>query len=123
MSLKIATILLLLLSSSFCYAEDKSTKFYCGNNDFIVYFNPSKTKVAVIINDELAENTTIQQQPYGEDMNATLLGFDVWGENGGLHDHYTTVFSSDRKSIKQIVQLLDADNRLRGDAKIKVCHR
>lgn len=122
MKFKAIIVLLLLTISSSAFAKGQPIRFSCGNNNFIVYFNASSTKVAVVLNDSLAENPVVQQQPYGDDMNATVLGFDVWGENGGLHDHYTTVFFSDRKTIKQMVQILDADNRFRGDAKFIQCH-
>lgn len=121
MNFKIIIALLLLSAPTFSFSKGQPITFSCGKNDFILYFNASSTKVAVILNNSLAENPSIQTQPYDDDMNATVLGFDVWGENGGLHDHYTTVFFSNRKKIKQMVQRLDADNRFRGDAKFFDC--
>jgi hypothetical protein len=96
-------------------------QFKCGDNIFSMHMNASETKYAVIINNELTENVTIDEYPYGDLGDAFVIAFDVWGANGGMHNHYTTIFPKDSKSIKQVVQLLDADNRPRGDAINKTC--
>ncbi|KDW73617.1 hypothetical protein AB14_2428 [Escherichia coli 1-392-07_S1_C1] len=73
------------------------------------------------MNDQLTENSATDQYPYGDLGDSVVITFDVWGANGGMHNHYTTVFPNDSKTIKQIVQILDADDRPRGDAIYKTC--
>lgn len=73
------------------------------------------------MNDTLTENAATDEYPYGDLGDSYVITFDVWGANGGMHNHYTTVFQKGTKNIKQIVQLLDADDRPRGDAIHKTC--
>lgn len=96
-------------------------RFKCGDNIFAMYANASLTKQAVTINDQLAENAMTDEYPYGDLGDAYVITFDVWGANGGMHNHYTTIFPKDKSQIKQVVQLLDADDRPRGDAIHKAC--
>ncbi|ATM96184.1 Uncharacterised protein [Yersinia frederiksenii] len=111
-------ILILFPISSFA---NQPMQFKCGNNIFSIHVNASETKHAVLINNELTENVTVDEYSYGDLGDAFVITFDVWGANGGMHNHYTTIFPKDSKSIKQVVQLLDADNRPRGDAINKTC--
>lgn len=111
-------ILMLFSISSFA---NQAIQFKCGDNVFSVYMNASETKYAVLINNELTENVTVDEYSYGDLGDSLVITFDVWGANGGMHNHYTTIFPKDSKSIKQVVQLLDADNRPRGDAINKTC--
>ena len=96
-------------------------RFKCGDNIFAMYANASLTKQAITINDQLAENAMTDEYPYGDLGDAYVITFDVWGANGGMHNHYTTIFPKDKSQIKQVVQLLDADDRPRGDGIHKVC--
>ncbi|MFV8874752.1 hypothetical protein [Serratia fonticola] len=95
--------------------------FSCEKNNFILYENASGTKHAVIINGDLTENVNIDEFSYGDLGDSLVISFDVWGANGGMHNHYTTIFPNNGMGVKQIVQLLDADNRPRGDAITKKC--
>jgi hypothetical protein len=117
--MKLCAILIYLFSLSAIAASP--VHFTCEKNNFIIYENASTTEHAVIINDELTENVKVDEFPYGDLGDSIVITFDVWGANGGMHNHYTTIFPEDGKGIKQVVQLLDADNRPRGDAIIKKC--
>ncbi|WP_269934857.1 hypothetical protein [Serratia liquefaciens] len=117
---KVALFLALFISSG-AYAQ--KSIFICGDNTFTAYFNASLTKISVVINDELTENADFDEYSYGELGDSFVMSFDVWGANGGMHNHYTTIFPKKNKEIRQVVQLLDADNRPRGDAITKKCTR
>ncbi|MBG6243314.1 MAG: hypothetical protein EKE20_16585 [Candidatus Symbiopectobacterium sp. Dall1.0] len=86
-----------------------------------MYGNASASKHVVIINNELAENTSIDEFSYGDFGDSIVITFDVWGVNGGMHNHYTTIFPKNRTEIKQTIQLKDADDRPRGDPITKRC--
>ncbi|SFB04180.1 hypothetical protein SAMN05216502_105431 [Citrobacter amalonaticus] len=118
--MKKTVFLLLALLSSNAFA-DSVLRFKCGDNSFAMYVNASMTKQVVIMNDTLTENATTDEYHYGDLGDSYVITFDVWGANGGMHNHYTTVFQKGTKNIKQIVQLLDADDRPRGDAIHKTC--
>ncbi|ASG43841.1 hypothetical protein ACRZ6Q_004681 [Citrobacter freundii] len=113
--------LLSLVFMSYSVLAAPVLRFKCGDNKFVMYVNASMTKQAVIMNDQLTENSATDQYPYGDLGDSVVITFDVWGANGGMHNHYTTVFPNDSKTIKQIVQILDADDRPRGDAIHKTC--
>lgn len=118
---KFAVCALLLISSG--AMAKRSSVFTCGADTFTAYVNGPLTKVAVILDDELTENAQFDEYSYGDLGDSYVISFDVWGENGGMHNHYTTIFPKDNKEIRQVVQLLDADNRPRGDAKTRKCVR
>ncbi|EIN0456654.1 hypothetical protein LMG96_000481 [Escherichia coli] len=106
---------------SFPVLSAQPVHFSCEKNNFVMYENAAATKHAVIINDELTENVVIDEFPYGDLGDSIVISFDVWGANGGMHNHYTTIFPKNKMGIKQIVQLQDADDRPRGDAITKKC--
>lgn len=100
----------------------KPVQFSCDKNNFTIYGNSSETKYAVIINNELAENANVDEFSYGDAGDSIVVSFDVWGANGGMHNHYITIFPKNGSGIKQVVQWLDADNRPRGDTITKKCN-
>ncbi|WP_241569068.1 hypothetical protein [Rosenbergiella collisarenosi] len=94
-------------------------KFSCEGHDFTLFLG--NAGVAVVRDDELMSDSSIVDKPYGDIQDASILTFDHWGANGGMHVHYNAVFDGSWKIKKVSSVYLDADNAQRDDPNILKC--
>lgn len=75
--------LLSLVFMSYSVLAAPVLRFKCGDDKFVMYVNASMSKQAVIMNDQLTENSATDQYPYGDLGDSVVITFDVWGRTVG----------------------------------------
>lgn len=75
--------LLSLVFMSYSVLAAPVLRFKCGDDKFVMYVNASMSKQAVIMNDQLTENSATDQYPYGDLGDSVVITFDVWGRMVG----------------------------------------
>ncbi|MBD8129278.1 hypothetical protein [Pantoea agglomerans] len=110
---------LLFLFSSASIAANPPININCGNDNYAIHFGNGGS--VVLKNGELMESPSFSRKSYNGDLNAAILQFDQYGEQGGFHVHHSIVLSKGKSEAVLNKQDFDADNVARSDAVKESC--
>lgn len=110
---------LLFFFSSVSIAANPPINIVCGNDNYAIHFGNGGS--VVLKNGELMESPSFSRKSYNGDLNAAILQFDQYGEQGGFHVHHSIVLSKGKSDAVLNKQDFDADNVARSDAVKENC--